>query len=79
MSDPATKAVTINVQGMSCQGCVGKVLSALQATPGVLAAAVSLERSAAQITFDPALVSVVQLMKVVTTAGFKAAGFAVGG
>lgn len=62
--------VTIRVAGMSCTGCVRNVTGVLKALPGVMDAQVSLEEAEAQVAYDPGLVSVDQLRRAITDAGF---------
>lgn len=64
--------VTIQVQGMTCGGCVSNVNAVLQALPGVEQAQASLPQSNATVRFDPAQVSVEQLRAAVEEAGFDA-------
>lgn len=47
---PAGSVVrTLEVEGMCCHGCTGKLYAKLKATPGVTQAAVSFERGTAQV------------------------------
>lgn len=62
----------IGIAGMTCQGCVRSVTSALNATAGVEAVEVSLERAQAKVSFDPAVTSPAALRAVVEEAGFDA-------
>ena len=62
----------LNVQGMSCDACVGHVTRALLALDGVQSAAVSLENSHATVTYDPAKVQVRQMLTAVEDEGYEA-------
>jgi copper chaperone len=62
--------VTIEVEGMSCGGCVKNVTGALKALPGVGDAQVSLAEASATVRYDPAKVSVAALREAVENAGF---------
>ena len=62
----------INIGGMSCQGCVRSVTSALQAQPGVEQVAVSLAEGEAHVRFDAGKVALEQLRGAVEAAGFDA-------
>ena len=62
--------VTLKVQGMSCQGCVGSVTRVLKATPGVESVRVELDPGRADVTFDPARASVDDLRRAVEDAGY---------
>lgn len=63
----------IKVGGMSCQKCVASVTGVLSQLPGVSAVQVSLEAGEAQVSFDPAQVSLAALKDAVEDAGFDAA------
>lgn len=64
--------VTLNVNGMSCGGCVASVTRVLKATPGVGDAVVELAAQRATVTFDPALTSVPALKAAIDDAGYAA-------
>ena len=68
------ETVKLDVQGMTCGGCVASVTRVLKATPGVADAQVTLQPGAATITFDPATVEVPQLRAAIENAGFDVAG-----
>jgi copper chaperone len=65
---------TMNVTGMTCGGCVGKVTQALTAVPGVGHVDVSLP-GRASVDFDEKLTSRERLQSAVKKAGY---GVAVG-
>jgi copper chaperone len=65
--------VTLNVQGMSCQGCVGSVTRVLKGTPGVQDVNVTLQPGRAEVTFDPARTNVAALRRAIEDAGYAAA------
>ena len=50
-----TKEVSFNINGMTCQGCVGKVSGILDNTPGVNNYKVSIEDNNCKISYDTAL------------------------
>ena len=62
----------IGIAGMTCQGCVRSVNSALGAAAGVAAVEVSLEHAQAKVSFDPAVTNLAALREVVEDAGFDA-------
>ncbi len=64
---------TIDVRGMTCQGCVQSVTRVLQAIPGVTGVDVSLERRQAQVRFDPAQTSPGAFREAIEQAGFEVA------
>jgi copper chaperone len=66
------ETVTINVDGMTCGGCVASVTRVLKATPGVSEANVELAAKRATVTFDPAKTSVPALKSAIDDAGYAA-------
>jgi copper chaperone len=64
------ETIQLNVQGMTCGGCVKSVTSVLQKIPGVGSVEVSLEQNRATITYDPKQAAPAQFKKAVEGAGF---------
>jgi copper chaperone len=64
------ETVKLDVQGMTCQGCVASVTRVLKAVPGVTDAAVTLQPGAATVTFDPARTNVAALGTAIRDAGY---------
>lgn len=64
------ETITMNVQGMTCGGCVASVTRILQALPGVSQVAVTLDPGAAKVTFDPARTGVPAMRTAVEDAGY---------
>ena len=64
--------IVLKVAGMSCQGCVRSVTSALQAVPGVTDVDVSLANGEATIKFQPGRVEIGALKQAIEDAGFEA-------
>jgi copper chaperone len=62
--------VTLNVQGMTCGGCVASVTRVLKAVPGVTEAAVTLQPGVANVTYDPARTQLTALRAAIEGAGF---------
>ena len=60
------------VKGMSCAGCSKGVENALKRVPGVVSAAVSLERAEASVEFDENKAALKDLKAAVVKAGFSA-------
>ena len=65
------KTITLNIEGMHCDGCVKSVTQVLTELDGVQSAVVQLEGKA-NITFDENRVNVAQLIEVIEDAGFDA-------
>lgn len=61
---------TLQIEGMTCQGCVQSVTRVLQALPGVQSVTVSLERHAADLRYDPQQVTPEAMRAAVEGAGF---------
>ena len=66
------ETIKLNVQGMSCEACVGHVTKALLGLDGVQSALVSLADSAAVVTYDPAKVQPAQMQDAVADEGYEA-------
>ncbi|MFO1313142.1 MAG: heavy-metal-associated domain-containing protein [Burkholderiales bacterium] len=64
------ESITMNVQGMTCGGCVASVTRVLKAVPGVADVAVTLTPGTAKVTFDPAKTGAPALKSAVEDAGF---------
>jgi copper chaperone len=67
------ETVSINVQGMSCGGCVAGVTRALKTLPGVADVSVTLDPAQATVEFDPARTSVPALRAAIENAGYDVA------
>jgi Cu+-exporting ATPase len=67
-----TQCLTLDVEGMHCASCTGRVAAALESVPGVVRAGVNLATSRASVVIDPARVRVEQLAAAVGAAGYKA-------
>ena len=62
--------IVLNVEGMSCAGCVHTVETALAKLPGVASASVNLATGEAAVAFDPARQTPGQLVEAVQSAGY---------
>ena len=62
--------VTLNIDGMTCGGCVKSVTKVLNGLDGVRSATVSLENKNAQVEFDEGKIQIAQLVEAVEDAGF---------
>jgi copper chaperone len=68
------ETLSMKVQGMTCNGCVGSVTRVLKAVPGVADAQVTLSPGAATVTYDPAKTDVAHLRSAIEDAGYDVAG-----
>jgi copper chaperone len=66
------ETTVLKVDGMTCGGCVRSVTNVLKTLPGVADAVVSLEKSEAKVTFDPARTSPAAFRKAIEEAGYEA-------
>ncbi|MGC8807168.1 MAG: heavy-metal-associated domain-containing protein, partial [Thiomonas sp.] len=69
---PLVAEATLDVEGMTCASCVGRVERALRKLPGVLAATVNLAVNRAQVRFLPAMLQPDALAQAVVAAGYAA-------
>ena len=67
------ETLTLNIEGMTCGGCVKSVTRILEGVEGVAKAEVSLEGKSALIEFDPAKTCAAALIEAVEDGGFDAA------
>ena len=65
-----TGGVTLNVEGMTCASCVGRVDKALEAVPGVISVAVNLANETAQVTFLEGAMDMAALRRAAKEAGY---------
>lgn len=66
------ETITLNVEGMTCGGCVKSVTRILENTDGVTKAEVSLENKNAVIEFNAAKTNVDVLIEAIEDGGFDA-------
>lgn len=66
------ETITIQVEGMSCGGCVKSVTNVLAALPGVAKAEVSLEDKQARVEFEAGRVTPDDMKRAIADAGFEA-------
>lgn len=67
---PATKQITLLVENMTCGTCPITVRKSLEKLPGVLSVKTTLEPPEAVIVYNPAKVSVEQMMNATMEAGY---------
>lgn len=70
------KTVTLNIDGMHCDGCASNVQSLLERQPGIRKAAASFKDKQARILYDPQAVTEDQLVNLVERGGFRVTGLA---
>ena len=66
-----TQSTTLDVKGMTCGDCVGKVSNALKAVDGISDVTVDHTTGKTLVTYDADLVSMDMMKSAVKTAGFK--------
>ncbi len=66
------QTVTLTVKGMTCAGCVIGTRTVLKRLRGVTTADVSYEKGTAVVTYDPAKVTVAQMIEAIKTLGYTA-------
>ena len=67
-----TETCTLDIGGMTCASCVGRIEKALLKLDGVADARVNLATEVASITYDPDLVQLDDLTGAVVKAGYSA-------
>ncbi|MEV1286156.1 heavy metal translocating P-type ATPase [Micromonospora sp. NPDC049679] len=72
MATATTLSRTLEVGGMTCASCVGRVEKALKRVEGVAVAEVNLATEVATVTYDPARTTVEALIDAVGKAGYTA-------
>ncbi len=68
----AKSEITLKIGGMHCASCASNIEKALLKTKGITSASVSFPLEQAKITYDPELVSVSDLKKVIGDTGYTA-------
>jgi Cu+-exporting ATPase len=68
----STASCTLDIGGMTCASCVGRVEKALNRVDGVAAAEVNLATEVATVRFDPSSVGLAELTAAVSKAGYTA-------
>ncbi len=64
--------VTLEIEGMSCGHCVGRVEEALNGGSGIVEATVDLSTNSAQVRFTASATSAADIAAIVTEAGYDA-------
>ena len=68
----SNQTTTLNINGMTCGGCVKSVTNALNQVTGVQQADVSLEQNNVVIKFDDSQTNETALKQAIEDAGFEA-------
>jgi copper chaperone CopZ len=64
------QSATIDIRGMTCQGCVASVTRVLSALPGVRDVKVALDPGSATVNYDPARTDIPAMTKAIEEAGY---------
>lgn len=67
------QSMTLEIDGMHCDGCARTIDHVLRRQPGVWEAEVSLGEGSARVLFDPERVSAEKIAEAVHKAGYRAA------
>ncbi|CAG8471387.1 191_t:CDS:1 [Acaulospora morrowiae] len=68
---PRQKAITLHIQGMTCNSCQTSIATALNSTPGVKKVDVSLEGKYAVVTYDVLSLSENEIADIVENCGYN--------
>jgi Cu+-exporting ATPase len=63
---------TLDIGGMTCASCVGRVEKALDKIPGVEAASVNLATEQAKIRIKPGSISLAEIISLIQKIGYEA-------
>jgi Cu+-exporting ATPase len=66
-----TEQIEFAVNGMHCASCVGRVEKALRESDGVISANVNLASESASIEFNPTIINITCLIKVIESVGYQ--------
>lgn len=77
-TDSNTERLLLDIEGMHCAACVGRVEQALQRLPGVSGTSVNLLTGQASVEYQPARVSAGDLVAAVSATGYGAVPVVVG-
>lgn len=72
MSAPIVTARTLQISGMTCASCVGRVEKALRRLDGVTTASVNLATETATVDYDPTAAGLDQITAAEDAAGYTA-------
>jgi copper chaperone CopZ len=63
--------VTLNIEGMHCDGCAANVQSLLERQAGIKKAATSYQDKQARVLYDPSAITEEQLVHIVERGGYS--------
>lgn len=66
------ETVSVDIKGMSCASCVGRVEKVLLKVAGISKASVNLATEKAEVSFDSSLIQSEQILSAITLAGYEA-------
>lgn len=72
MTSPTTMTQGFQIDGMSCGSCAARISKALDAELPDLVATIDVASKRLEASFDPARISVTQIVSVVDAAGYGA-------
>lgn len=64
------QTIVLNVQGMTCSGCVNSIRKVLEPIPGVRSVEVSLDKGVARIEYDETKAGIEQFKSAIEEAGY---------
>lgn len=64
--------INLDIIGMTCASCAGRVEKRLRAGAGIISAEVNLATEKASVHYDPATITVTQITELVTASGYQA-------
>ena len=64
--------ISLDIKGMTCASCVGRIEKVLKKDAGIITASVNLATEKAKVEFDPAKVNVNRIVELITKAGYEA-------
>lgn len=64
--------VNLDIKGMTCASCVGRIEKVLKKDAGIQSASVNLATEKAKIEFDPSQIDVKRIIEIITKAGYEA-------
>ena len=69
---PVSEQAELQIEGMSCAACVGRIERTLMKQPGVLSASINLATERARVTYLPQTINRARLCSVIDELGFQA-------